>query len=159
MWLLWINLKYDITILTVPNFADTVKPILRDHSLPWETTWQKIPHFSAIKPVTKDHLSWETIFFLWLIGQSFQIGFTVFFTEVYHLRTYRRPRFSPWNMPSVLWGRGTLGILIPAFLKLATRLDLLLRSPIRGALYMSPSTGRVREAPGLLDMVPVPPPG
>ncbi len=40
----------------------TVKPFLRP--LPWQTwySWQKFLHFNLIECVTKDHLSWETIF-------------------------------------------------------------------------------------------------
>ncbi len=39
-----------------------------DH-LSWKTTGpsQKVPHFNATEPVTKDHLPWETIF-IWPMG-------------------------------------------------------------------------------------------
>ncbi len=52
---------------------------MKDH-LSWRTTysWQKVPNFSVIESVTKDHLSnWETIF-LWPMGWSFKIGSTVY---------------------------------------------------------------------------------
>ncbi len=41
------------------------KPLPWDHQS-WMTTysWQKVPYFNVIEPVTKDHLSWETIFFM-----------------------------------------------------------------------------------------------
>ena len=47
---------------------------MRDH-LFWRTTsfWQKVLHSSVYEPVTKDHLSWETIF-LWSMGWSFKTG-------------------------------------------------------------------------------------
>ncbi len=48
------------------------------HRLSWSTTysWQKVPNLGIIEPVTKGHLSWETIF-LWPMAQSFKTGPTV----------------------------------------------------------------------------------
>ncbi len=36
------------------------------HHLSWRTTysWQKVPHFNVIEPVTKDLLYWEATFFM-----------------------------------------------------------------------------------------------
>ena len=46
-------------------------PVLKDHILLAESL-----HFNATQPVTKDHLSWETIF-LWPMGRSFKRGCNV----------------------------------------------------------------------------------
>ncbi len=47
--------------------------------LSWRTTsfGQKVLHSSVYEPVTKDHLSWETIF-LWSMGWSFKTGSIVY---------------------------------------------------------------------------------
>ncbi len=64
------------------SYCSTVKPTwettaMRDH-LSWGTTfsWQKVLNLIATEPVTKDNLSWETIFYC-PMGWSFKTGSTV----------------------------------------------------------------------------------
>ncbi len=61
-------------------FAITVKPLLKDHyyhARPVSKEFlAKVTHFNANESITKNHLSWETIF-LWLMGWSFKTISTV----------------------------------------------------------------------------------
>ncbi len=51
---------------------------VRDHlSCKTRYSWQKVPHFGVIDPVTKDHLSWETTFLCPMGHWSFKTGSTV----------------------------------------------------------------------------------
>ncbi len=55
----------------------TAMSMMRDHlSGRAISSGQKVLHLSLNEPVTKDHLSWETIF-LWPMGWSFKTGSTV----------------------------------------------------------------------------------
>ncbi len=78
---------------------------MEDH-LSWKTTysWQKVPHFNANEPVTKDHLHWETIF-LCLMQSSFETGSTavhsmsaIYNTDLQTLRcAYPQPSHPLWS--------------------------------------------------------------
>ncbi len=70
-------------LLQTAHYVQQYSETCLERPLPWKTTCregpvvgQKVLHFSVNKPVTKDHLSWETVC-LWPMGWSFKTGSTV----------------------------------------------------------------------------------